>query len=110
MQALRLTLIPQTAFGTPLVGDTLFGHLCWNIAEAYGVARLRDLLDGYTAGAPFLIASDAFPAGYLPLPTLRILGSGRRNRPQKTEKETMAAAGSAQRTRARLAKTRQEQQ
>ena len=70
MQALRLTLIPQTAFGTPLVGDTLFGHLCWNIAEAYGVARLRDLLDGYTAGAPFLIASDAFPAGHLPLPTL----------------------------------------
>ena len=70
MQALRLTLIPQTAFGTPLVGDTLFGHLCWNIAEAYGAARLRDLLDGYTAGAPFLIASDAFPAGHLPLPPL----------------------------------------
>ena len=70
MDALKITLTPQTAFGTPLVGDTLFGHLCWNIAEAYGVARLRDLLDGYTAGAPFLIASDAFPADYLPLPTL----------------------------------------
>ena len=70
MDALKITLTPQTAFGTPLVGDTLFGHLCWNIAEAYGVARLRDLLDGYTAGAPFLIASDAFPAHYLPLPTL----------------------------------------
>lgn len=70
MQALRLTLIPQTAFGTPLVGDTLFGHLCWGIAEAYGADRLRELLHGYCDDTPFLIASDAFPAGHLPLPTL----------------------------------------
>ena len=70
MDALRLTLTPQTAFGTPLVGDTLFGHLCWGIAEAYGEARLRALLDGYCDGNPCLIASDAFPAGHLPLPTL----------------------------------------
>ena len=70
MDALKITLTPQTAFGTPLVGDTLFGHLCWNIAEAYGKARLRELLDGYCDGKPFLVASDAFPAGYLPLPTL----------------------------------------
>ncbi len=70
MDALKITLTPQTAFGTPLVGDTLFGHLCWNIAEAYGADRLRELLDGYCNGNPFLIASDAFPAGYLPLPTL----------------------------------------
>ena len=70
MDALKITLTPQTAFGTPLVGDTLFGHLCWNIAEAYGADRLRELLDGYCNGNPFLIASDAFPAGHLPLPTL----------------------------------------
>ena len=70
MDALRLTLTPQTAFGTPLVGDTLFGHLCWNIAEAYGVARLRDLLDGYTAGAPFLTApATASPASSPPTPS-----------------------------------------
>lgn len=70
MDALRLTLTPQTAFGTPLVGDTLFGHLCWGIAETYGEARLRALLDGYCDGTPCLITSDAFPAGHLPLPTL----------------------------------------
>lgn len=70
MDALRLTLTPQTAFGTPLVGDTLFGHLCWGIAEAYGADRLRELLHGYCDANPFLIASDAFPAGHLPLPTL----------------------------------------
>ena len=70
MDALKITLTPQTAFGTPLVGDTLFGHLCWGIAEAFGADRLRELLHGYCDGTPFLIASDAFPAGYLPLPTL----------------------------------------
>ena len=70
MDALKITLTPQTAFGTPLVGDTLFGHLCWGITEAYGADRLRELLDGYCNDNPFLIASDAFPAGYLPLPTL----------------------------------------
>ena len=36
MQAYRLTIRPQTAFGTPLVGDTWFGHICWGIAEQYG--------------------------------------------------------------------------
>ena len=70
MDALKITLTPQTAFGTPLVGDTLFGHLCWSIAETYGEARLRALLDGYCDGNPCLITSDAFPAGHLPLPTL----------------------------------------
>lgn len=70
MDALKITLTPQTAFGTPLVGDTLFGHLCWNIAEAFGAVRLRELLHNYCDGKPFLIASDAFPAGHLPLPTL----------------------------------------
>lgn len=70
MDALKITLTPQTAFGTPLVGDTLFGHLCWSIAETYGEARLRALLDGYCDGKPYLITSDAFPAGHLPLPTL----------------------------------------
>ncbi|WP_314776266.1 type III-A CRISPR-associated RAMP protein Csm4 [Cardiobacterium hominis] len=70
MDALKITLTPQTAFGTPLVGDTLFGHLCWGIAEAYGADRLQALLADYCDANPFLIASDAFPAGHLPLPTL----------------------------------------
>ena len=70
MQAYRLTIRPQTAFGTPLVGDTWFGHICWGIAEQYGHDTLAACLCDYTAGRPFLIISDAFPAGYLPLPTL----------------------------------------
>ena len=75
MQALKLILTPQTAFGTPLVGDTLFGQICWAIVEQYGEAVLDACLQDYCApengaGKPFLVVSDAFPEGYLPLPTL----------------------------------------
>ena len=70
MQAYKLTLRPETAFGTPLVGDTLFGHICWGIVEQFGEAVLSKCLQGYTEQQPFLVVSDAFPAGYLPLPTL----------------------------------------
>ena len=84
MQAYRLTIRPQTAFGTPLVGDTWFGHICWGIAEQYGHDTLAACLCDYTAGRPFLIISDAFPA-------LALLAGRRRTRPQKTQKTPMAA-------------------
>lgn len=70
MKALTFTLRPHTAFATPLWGDTLFGQLCWSIRHGWGETRLAELLDGYTTGKPFLVVSDAFPAGYLPLPAL----------------------------------------
>jgi CRISPR-associated protein Csm4 len=70
MKTLRLTLRPVTSFGTPLAGDTLFGHLCWAVRERYGELRLSELLDGYTTGRPFLVVSDGFPSGLLPRPTV----------------------------------------
>lgn len=70
MRAYRITLQTLTAFGTPLAGDTLFGQLCWTLRDLYGAARLEALLAGYTDQQPFLVVSDAFPAGFLPLPTL----------------------------------------
>jgi CRISPR-associated protein Csm4 len=70
MQTLRFTLRPQTAFGTPLVGDTLFGQLCWALRHGFGEHWLTERLDGYTASRPFLVMSDAFPQGFLPLPTV----------------------------------------
>ena len=36
MQAYRLIIQPETAFGTPLVGDTLFGQISWCIVEQIG--------------------------------------------------------------------------
>lgn len=70
MIALTFTLRPRTALATPLMGDTLFGQLCWTIRNGWDDARLVGLLDGYTNGHPFLVVSDAFPAGHLPLPVL----------------------------------------
>jgi CRISPR-associated protein Csm4 len=70
MQTLRFTLRPQTAFGTPLVGDTLFGQLCWALRRRFGKGWLTERLTGYIEGSPFLVLSDAFPQGFLPLPTV----------------------------------------
>ena len=70
MRTYRLTLQPATAFGTPLAGDTLFGQLCWALRHRLGNERLNDLLSGYTQGQPFAVVSDAFPQGFLPLPSL----------------------------------------
>jgi CRISPR-associated protein Csm4 len=70
MKTFRLTLRPLTAFGTPMAGDTLFGHLCWAALERWGSMRLGELLAGYTEGRPWLVVSDGFPAGFLPRPTV----------------------------------------
>ncbi|HDR0612027.1 type III-A CRISPR-associated RAMP protein Csm4 [Pasteurella multocida] len=70
MNLYRFTLQVQSAFGTPLVGDSLFGQCCWAIANRFGATRLTALLEGYCQQHPFMVISDAMPAGYLPLPTL----------------------------------------
>lgn len=70
MKLYRFTLTPQSAMGTPLVGDTLFGQLCWAVRNRFGEARLTALLEDYTEQRPFMVVSDAFPQGFLPLPTL----------------------------------------
>jgi len=70
MNCYKLTLKPRSAFATPLKGDTLFGQLCWAVRNRLGESRLTELLHGYTDNRPFAVVSDAFPAGYLPLPTL----------------------------------------
>lgn len=66
----RARLALQTPLGTPLVGDTLFGQLCWALRETAGTPELARRLDGYTHGEPWLVTSDGFPAGFLPRPAL----------------------------------------
>lgn len=68
MRLQTFLLTPQTAFGTPLAGDTLFGQLCWTINYVLGESRLEQLLQGYTAGKPFMVVSDAMPMAHIPLP------------------------------------------
>ena len=70
MTALRFTIRPKAPFGSPLLGETLFGQLCWAILRLYGKERLEALLDGYCEGRPFAVVADAFPKGCIPLPAL----------------------------------------
>jgi CRISPR-associated protein Csm4 len=69
MKTFKFTVQPLTAFGTPLAGDTMFGHLCWAIRERKGECGLAEQLEGYTAARPFLVVSDGFPEGLIPRPT-----------------------------------------
>ncbi len=70
MDMITLRIRPLSPFGTPPLGDTLFGQLCWTIRHCAGEARLRELLDGYLENRPFAVIANALPAGYLPRPTL----------------------------------------
>ena len=70
VKALLVTIRPQSAFGTPMAGDTLFGHLCWALSFRKGATAFERIMDGYTDGNPFAVVSDAFPSGYLPRASL----------------------------------------
>lgn len=70
MLAIKVCIVPLSPFGTLPKGDTLFGQLCWASRNHLGEDRLVGLLEGYTAGRPFAVVSDAFPAGHLPRPAL----------------------------------------
>ena len=70
MNAYQLTITPKTAFGGKILGATLFGQICWAIAERYGDDVLSGCLKDYANGKPFLVVSDAFPTGFLPMPTM----------------------------------------
>lgn len=70
MKRFRATIQPQTAFITPLYGDTLFGQCCWALRHLYGESALQTWLDGYTRGKPFMVVSSAFIEGYINRPTM----------------------------------------
>lgn len=73
MDATILRIRPLSPFGTPPLGDSLFGQLCWAIRHQLGETRLRELLDGYLEKhlqRPFAIVANALPSDYLPRPTL----------------------------------------
>jgi CRISPR-associated protein Csm4 len=86
MKTFKFTVQPLTAFGTPLAGDTLFGHLCWAIRERSGERRLAELLEEYTAGCPFLVASDGFPEGRVPRPTVPDFALGLNTEPSQRKR------------------------
>ncbi|OHE56617.1 MAG: hypothetical protein A2Z47_13320 [Thermodesulfovibrio sp. RBG_19FT_COMBO_42_12] len=62
MKVYEITLKPVSGFGTPLKGDTIFGHFCWQVAydERLLGRGIDDLLAGYNT-RPFAVFSSAFP-------------------------------------------------
>ncbi len=62
MRIYQIILKPLTGFGTPLKGDTLFGHICWQIYYDSSLLgnSLDDLLIDY-ARNPFFIISSVYP-------------------------------------------------
>ncbi len=79
----EVVIQPRSLFGTPLAGDTLFGHLCWQFACDGSLLQkdFQDVIREY-CGKPFLVVSSALPRieregerGYaLPRPDLSLFG------------------------------------
>ena len=62
MKLYEITIKPVSGFGTPLKGDTLFGHVCWQ--AAYVAKILNGGLDKWIAcygEKPFAVFSTAWP-------------------------------------------------
>ncbi|SRR5574344_663944 len=70
MKTFRLEIEVLTAMGSALGGTQLFGQLCCAIRDRFGSETLTKLLEGYEDQKPFLVISDAFPKGHIPLATM----------------------------------------
>lgn len=62
MNTYEIVVKPQTGFGTPLKGDTIFGHFCWQIIydESLTNKSVNTLFSDYQT-TPFAIFSSAYP-------------------------------------------------
>ncbi|MBW1691492.1 MAG: hypothetical protein JRI71_11805 [Deltaproteobacteria bacterium] len=62
MKVYEIKIRPISGFGTPLKGDTLFGHFCWQVA--YDQSLLNGGLEKHISmypERPFAVFSSAFP-------------------------------------------------
>ncbi|OEU64697.1 MAG: hypothetical protein BBJ57_08095 [Desulfobacterales bacterium PC51MH44] len=62
MKLYEIIIKPVSGFGTPLKGDTIFGHFCWQ--AAYDASLLNGGLDKWIAcyrERPFAVFSSAWP-------------------------------------------------
>ncbi|MCS7214789.1 MAG: hypothetical protein RMI30_03370 [Thermodesulfovibrio sp.] len=61
MKTYEITIKPLSGFGTPLKGDTIFGHICWQAfydEKIFGM-KIEELLNEYEKN-PFLVTSTAY--------------------------------------------------
>lgn len=70
MKLCRFTITPLSPWAGMLRSDTLYGLICWHVAEGEGEVACRELVDAFCADrAPFQLSS-AMTAGYIPMPAL----------------------------------------
>lgn len=62
MKTYEIIIKPLSGFGTPIKGDTLFGHICWQTAYNEGLLgmSINKLLADYATN-PFIVVSSAYP-------------------------------------------------
>ncbi len=62
LKTYSITIRPESAFGTPLKGDTIFGQFCWQLVEDRELANedISSLLGAYHE-SPFAVFSSAWP-------------------------------------------------
>ena len=62
MKLYEITIQPISGFGTPLKGDTIFGHFCWQARynPTLLAGGLQKQIDRY-AERPFAVFSSAMP-------------------------------------------------
>lgn len=76
MELCRFTLTPLSPWASWLRSDTLYGLICWHVAESEGEAACRQLIDAFRSDRPPFLLSSAMPAGFLPMPVLPPLRRG----------------------------------
>ncbi|ABO50158.1 CRISPR-associated protein, Csm4 family [Desulforamulus reducens MI-1] len=68
MKLYKLKIEPKSSQITPWHSDTIFGSLCWVLAQSRGQEKLRDFLHEYTGNCYPMVVSNGFPGDYLPKP------------------------------------------
>ncbi len=69
MNRFIITLKIKSALSSPLMSDTLFGHLCWGMRFHEGESSLGEFLESEMK-KPGIMFSNGFPKGCLPMPIL----------------------------------------
>ena len=68
MNVFLLRLRPLSPWVTPWHSSSLWGSLCWALADILDPSEFAQWLSAAREGHPHFVVSDAFPAGLLPFP------------------------------------------
>ncbi|MCT4593243.1 MAG: hypothetical protein N4A57_03075 [Anaeromicrobium sp.] len=71
MELYRIKIKPKSSYITPWQSDTIFGSLCWVIANYEGEKVLKEFLQGYRQNNVPFVVSNGFINDLLPKPVAR---------------------------------------